>query len=499
MTGLCATASVISLVPGDPDQIEWLAREYGRYAGGACAAARALRRIDTGEWVGPAGNAFRGAIGEVPDKLERGQSAFARTAAVLSDYARVLRDAQADAAAAIRRYADGDAATARWRAQQDTTRADGTRQAAPQADPGADDRLAAEHILTAARDRVDTAARRAAAALDDARHAAPHEPGLLSKVVHAVGSFVAGAGEATWGLAEFGFKISPTYALIDPVGFAKNLEDLGKGVVYGVEHPKEFGKAVLDWDTWSKDPARALGHLVPDLVLAVATAGTGEAGVAASRAAEGAEVAEEVATRGVRAASRVAGLSEEEAALLEERFGSPSERVLEFQGKPPYKGVDRWYDRILKPGQRFSVGSPGEGRFAATPDAVRKVGTDARRYYEGLQVASREDPVDGVARYRSHLNTYEIKKPLPVGESTAAANATFGVGGLSQYFLPDELRVLEAEGYIELATTTEMTNLEATIGPNGLSVLELVPTARGAVAGAATLGADGMTRLEGCG
>ncbi|MDT7536537.1 MAG: hypothetical protein QOI82_122 [Actinomycetota bacterium] len=497
MTGLCGTSTAATLVPGDPDQLDWLAREYGRYAGGACDAARALRRIDTGEWVGPAGNAFRRAIGEVPDKLERGQSAFARAAAVLSDYARVLRDAQADTAAAIRRYADGDAATARWRAQQEAQPKNAPKPD-PGADPGADERLAAEHILTAARDRVETAARRAAAALDDARRGAPHEPGLLSKAVHAVGSFLAGAGEATWGLAQFAYKMSPTYALTDPEGYVKNLEDLGKGVVYGVEHPKELGKAVLDWDTWSKDPARALGHLVPDVVLALATAGTGEAGVAAGRAAEGAEAAEELATRGVRTAAEVAGLSDEEAALLEERFASPSERVLEFQGGDRYPGVDRWQDRILQPGQRFSVGSPGEGRFAATPDAVEQIGTDARRYNEGLQVASREDPVDGIARYRSHLNTYEINKPLPVGESIAEANAQFGAGGLSQYFLPDELRTLEAEGYIELASTTEMTNLEATIGPKGLSALDLVPAAREHVLDGATLGADTLTRLEGC-
>ncbi|MDT7570252.1 MAG: hypothetical protein QOE05_426 [Actinomycetota bacterium] len=480
MTGLCARATAATLVPGDADRVEWLAREYGRYAGGACDAARALRRIDTGEWVGPAGDAFRAAIGELPDKLERGQSAFARAATALADYARVLREAQADAAAAIRRHADGEAATARWRAQPD----------APPHDPGADDRVAAEHILTAARDRVDTFARRTATVLDDARHGAPHEPGLLSKAVRAVGSFFAGAGEATWGLAEFAFKMSPTYALLDPEGFVDNLEDLGKGLVYGVEHPKELGKAVLDWDTWADDPARALGHLVPDLLLAIATAGTGEAGAAAGRVAKGAEAleaTEEVATRGIRAAARAAELSESETLLLEQRFGAPTETVLEFQGGPPYTGVDRWTDRILKPGERLSIGHPGEGRFAATPDAVEQVGTDARSYYEGLQAASRKDPVDGVARYRSHLNTYEVRKPLPVGESIAEANAQFGPGGLSQYFLPDEIDVLKAEGYLELVGTTKMTNLEAAIGPGGLSALELVPAAGDAAAGSATL------------
>jgi hypothetical protein len=486
---LSSTASATALVPGDPDQVEWLAREYGRYAGAACDAARALRRIDTGDWVGPAGNAFRQAVGEVPDKLDRGRSAFARASSALTDYARVLREAQDDAAAAIRRYADGDAATARWQQQED----------APPQDPGADDRLAAGHILSAARDRVGRVAEITATVLADAEHGAPHEPGLLSKAVHAVGSFVSGAAEATWGLAEMAFTLSPAYALVDPDGFVDHLEELGKGLVYGVQHPKELGKAVLDWDTWATDPARALGHLVPDLVLAVATMGGGEAAVAAGRAARGAEATEEVAVRGVRAAARAAELTEEEAALLESRFATPSEKVLEFQGSRPYRGVDPWRDRILTPGDTFSIGTPGEGRFAATPEAVEQVGTDARLYNEGLQVASRKDPVDGVARYRSHLNTYEVKKPMPVAESVAQANPRFGGGGLSQYFLPDSVKSLLADGYVERVATTEMTDLSATIGPKGMSVLELVPAARGAVAGGAGLAASSVTRLEGCG
>ena len=51
-----------------------------------------------------------------------------------------------------------------------------------------------------------------------------------------------------------------------------------------LEFGKNLGKAVLDWDTWSDDPARALGHLLPDAIAAVFTAG---AGTAATRGAKG--------------------------------------------------------------------------------------------------------------------------------------------------------------------------------------------------------------------
>lgn len=43
------------------------------------------------------------------------------------------------------------------------------------------------------------------------------------------------------------------------------------------EFGKSVGKSVLDWDTWTDDPARALGHLVPDAVAAVFTAGSSAA------------------------------------------------------------------------------------------------------------------------------------------------------------------------------------------------------------------------------
>lgn len=45
------------------------------------------------------------------------------------------------------------------------------------------------------------------------------------------------------------------------------LRNVGPGVGPEV-FPKEFGKAVLDWETWATDPARAAGHLLPDLLSA---------------------------------------------------------------------------------------------------------------------------------------------------------------------------------------------------------------------------------------
>ncbi|MDX3232392.1 DUF6531 domain-containing protein, partial [Streptomyces sp. ME19-01-6] len=47
------------------------------------------------------------------------------------------------------------------------------------------------------------------------------------------------------------------------------------GVAYAVDHPKEFAKAVTNWDEWQRNPARAAGQLTPELLLALASGGSG--------------------------------------------------------------------------------------------------------------------------------------------------------------------------------------------------------------------------------
>lgn len=358
----------------------------------------------------------------MPDKLDRGQAAFAVAARSLTDYARVLREAQSDAALAARRYADAEAATAAWQ-----------RDPAPSSyDPGDDERRAAEHLLADARSRVDAAGARAAGVLQDARSGAPHEPGLLSKAVHAVGSFFRGAGEATWGLLELGFKTSPTYALIDPEGFLDYEKGLALGVVHGVTHPKELGKALLDWDTWREDPARAIGHLVPDLLLTVATLGTGEAAVAGERVAVGAELTEE------RLATDFAEFAAD---------GLPSRSARTFQTGDLYPHQDDWVDRVAQPGEVFWVGQPYPGQFVVPDSELARVGTSARTYYEGVQVGPRD--FGAGPRYREGgLGGYRVDKPFPVAEAVAEANRQFGAGGLREVFVPKELADLEDGGWI---------------------------------------------------
>lgn len=305
MKDLAVGARPQDLFPGVPEEVEALANRLIVYADQAGEAAARLGAIDAGAWVGEAGDAFREAIGEFPAKLQRGSDAFWDAAYALRAYAATLREAQATAARAIEIFTEADRQTSAWAAQSESygnlRLSESTGGMAPGGPPSTDDdpgeflRAEARHLVERAREDVEAAARRSAARLKDAGDAAPNKPGFFRRAISAVGDFGRGAVEGTVGMATFAFKLTPTYALVDPDGYVENLAGMGKGLVYGVTHPVEFAKAVTNWDMWLDNPARALGQLVPELALALATAGAGGAakgaGAARRLAASGDEMA----------------------------------------------------------------------------------------------------------------------------------------------------------------------------------------------------------------
>jgi hypothetical protein len=140
---------------------------------------------------------------------------------------------------------------------------------------------------------------------------APEKPGWFESGLRFVGGILEGAGEAIWDLMTM-VPFSPVNMVMDGYKVASGeltTEELRVKydlavddavsmveVVYTglttdpVGFGREMGKSMLDWDTWADDPARAIGHLVPDAVIAAATGG---AGAAASRTANlGADAAD---------------------------------------------------------------------------------------------------------------------------------------------------------------------------------------------------------------
>lgn len=110
--------------------------------------------------------------------------------------------------------------------------------------------------------------------LDDAPHYAKDRSGWnawFKSAAHNVGDFFEGAWEA---VVE-GVKGSVKLWLLQyqPWKWPGALKT-GKDVVkFAWEHPGEFGKALIDWDTLKSNPAKWLGKLAPTLIATIVTGG----------------------------------------------------------------------------------------------------------------------------------------------------------------------------------------------------------------------------------
>jgi Papain fold toxin 1, glutamine deamidase len=283
------------------------------------STGEALAKVTTNGWHGRAADHFRDAFEVEPRRWFDAGDGFARAASSLGVYADAVADAQARAAWAEGEYARGEQVTAEARAAYEADVAAARQEVAeaaaqgkmmtltiePFQDPGAVIRQGAVAEYQAARAAQDAAAQVCADGVRAGCAAAPEERSWLESGLAAVGGFFAGAGEAIWDLVTL--PGSPISLLSDGLDLATGhltpeemavkyrlgVETVGDMLEALAEDPVAFGenlgKALLDWDTWADDPARALGHLVPDAIAAVFTAGAGT-----------------MATRGVKGAADVA-------------------------------------------------------------------------------------------------------------------------------------------------------------------------------------------------
>src|SRR6476469_4333988 len=181
----------------------------------------------------------------------------------------------------------------------------GTDQAEPFVGWGEPIQQEALRTMQTVRSDLDHAAHTCAGEVRAGCADAPEEPNWLESGLKFVGGILEGAGEAVWDLLTM-VPFSPVNLVIDAYKLAtgaltpeelmtkyelsaENAWDMATGIYTGlttdpIGFGKNLGKSLLDWDTWADDPARAIGHLVPDAVAAVATMG---AGALATRGAKG--------------------------------------------------------------------------------------------------------------------------------------------------------------------------------------------------------------------
>lgn len=286
MSELGETSDPRALVPGAPEAVYDLAAGLRWYGAALEEAGENLRRISSGDWTGAAAAGFQDRFAVKPARWLRAADAFTASAGEVDRYADVLAWAQAQAREAIARYQQGEqvsaAAQAAHRGAVERAEAHNAVNAAvgstalvtvaPFVDPGEEHRAAARDMLARARAQLAEAGAQAAAVVARERDAAPEEPSWLSEVGSFLGEVGKGAWESTLGLVQFAAETHPARLVFDPDGYWEAVTTRAQGALYAVQHPVEFGKAVLDWDTWKANPGRAIGHLVPDAVLAAATA-----------------------------------------------------------------------------------------------------------------------------------------------------------------------------------------------------------------------------------
>jgi hypothetical protein len=277
------------LVPGSVHAVTTDSTHLASTAEVLAEAARGVGQIDTSSWKGEASDRARETLNALRDRMTGAASALVRASAALSGYADVLLWAQAQASAAIQEWDRGSTC-------------------APAGDDGtpfldvSPQQKAAQQRLADARAGVHAAAQRATNALNAASEFAPRPGGFWHGVGEQWSLFWHGAREPVESMGVLAWEQNGVRMLIDPEGWLNDRASLILGLWASLNDPKQFAKDLVDWDTWADEPARAAGHLVPDALLALLTAGAGT-----------------VASRGATTASRVTGDITEDSADLAAR------------------------------------------------------------------------------------------------------------------------------------------------------------------------------------
>ncbi|MFE2185967.1 putative T7SS-secreted protein [Streptomyces sp. NPDC059455] len=263
------------LIPGNPDDIDDLVLELRAYAGAFQDGKDKLRPLELADWSGKGANEFRKSVDRLPKELTSGHDQFTHAASALAAYATKLRSVQKRCEPIIE---DADAARAASKAHgkkvesynDAVTRGDERLPEKPsETDPGIAamegcvgrlDKLIEELQLV-----VDASKKK----IDKAAEKAPNKPSNWQKVGDGLKDGLWKAHYGILGMAELPASLLKG----DAQGFAMQLAGMVDGAAYAAQHPKEFAKAVTNWDMWSKDPLRAAGEITPSLLLALATGG----------------------------------------------------------------------------------------------------------------------------------------------------------------------------------------------------------------------------------
>lgn len=261
------------VVAGVPERVRSLANELDAVARGLLLMSDLVREIPSVDWGGPAALAFGARQREQPACYRAAAESLGSAASAVRGHAAVLEVAQHEADDAVRLDLLATQATSTWLSGG----APEARVVGSASDPGARSRLQVTALVTSARARVRVSAASTAGCLRAAASRAPDRPGLAVRAWGSLTGFAhdvdQGARESVVQALALAARLDPNRALRQPGVYWSDLSADGANLGRLAAHPGELVDALTDAETFEENRGRWLGHLLPDVALALGTAG----------------------------------------------------------------------------------------------------------------------------------------------------------------------------------------------------------------------------------
>jgi hypothetical protein len=261
------------VVAGVPDRVRALADELDAVARGLVLMGDLVREVPSADWGGPAALAFGGRQRAQPARYRAAAECLGSAASAVRGHAAVLEVAQQESDDAVRLDLLAARATLTWlRAGAGEMRLVGSA-----SDPGAASRLRVTSLVGSAQARVLVSATSTAGCLRAAASRAPDRPGRAVRGWDSLTGFVRdvdqGARESGVQAVALALRLDPNRAVRQPGVYWSDLSADGASLGRLAAHPGELVHALTDAETFEENRGRWLGHLLPDVALALGTAG----------------------------------------------------------------------------------------------------------------------------------------------------------------------------------------------------------------------------------
>ncbi|MET7639764.1 DUF6531 domain-containing protein [Streptomyces sp. NPDC005438] len=259
---------------GDPAKVDKLVVKLRAYAGAFKDGHEKLTDLSVLPWTGAASDSFQEATKRLPKELESAHKYFSSAANALDAYADKLRSVQKRVKPIIEDADEVRAASKRYWKRVKSYNAAVERGDDPLPPrPPDDDPISGLHACYRRLDKLENELQSVLEAsrskLSKAAEKAPDAPKGWDRVKKGVGDFFGGVGDS----GKEAWKQFERMVEDGPGGAKLQLAGMADGFDYATAHPKEFAKAMANWDEWQRNPSRAAGQITPDLLLALATGG----------------------------------------------------------------------------------------------------------------------------------------------------------------------------------------------------------------------------------